>query len=65
LRLRRKKTFPEEKKKRSRTKKTKLQRFMKDSSSCSFVSFATSPKKNFSGGKEKDLTQRKQSFKGS
>jgi hypothetical protein len=50
-----KKLFPEEKKKRSHTKKTKLQRFTKGSSSCSFVSFATSPKKNFSGGKEKEV----------
>jgi hypothetical protein len=55
LRLRRKKTFPEEKKKRSHTKKTKLQRFIKGSSSCSFVSFATSPKKTFAGGKEKEV----------
>jgi hypothetical protein len=28
---------------------------MKGYSSCTFVSFATSPKKNFSGGKEKEV----------
>jgi hypothetical protein len=55
-----KKLFPGEKKRRSRTKKTKLQRFTKASSSRTFVSFATSPKRNFFGRKRKGgFTQRK------
>jgi hypothetical protein len=31
---------------------------MKGYSSCTFVSFATSPKKNFSGGKEKEISHK-------
>jgi hypothetical protein len=31
---------------------------MKGYSSCTFVSFATSPKKNFSGGKEKEVSHK-------
>jgi hypothetical protein len=51
--LRRKETFPGEKKRRSRTKKTKLQRFMKGSSSCSLFPSPLRRKEAFPEEKKK------------